>query len=100
MSAYSVAGKKPLVQVSGTKFCQIPAVLSVYCGYFGGFGSFFATARIFEEISGEYSSVGGVLVAMATARRDVKMTVRGNIADVERAKGSRKVSRRDIKETV
>lgn len=77
-SAYSVTGKKPLVQVFGIKDFQIPAVLSVYCGYIGGLDSFLATARILEEMSGEYSSTGGV-AAVAKARKNKRMIVKGNI---------------------
>ena len=53
LSAYSVAGKKPVVQVSGTKSCHWPTVLSVYWGYMGGLDSLVAVERTLEEMSGE-----------------------------------------------
>ena len=55
---YRLLGKKAEVQVLGSKYIQLPAVVSVYCGYSIGEGRAWKVARLFCAMRGEKSSGG------------------------------------------
>jgi uncharacterized protein YoaH (UPF0181 family) len=62
-------------------------VLSVYCGYVGEFDSLEAVVRILEEMSGEYSSGGGVAAIARVIRHEHKRRVGCNIGSAITAVG-------------